>query len=49
VITLDDYVPYYNNQIIYDRAANDGALWATILEKAFAKVNGNYEFINYGW
>jgi hypothetical protein len=35
--------------MIFNRMAPDGAFYAALMEKAFAKVNGNYEFINYGW
>jgi hypothetical protein len=35
--------------MLFNRAAPDGALWGVIMEKVWAKVNGNYEFINYGW
>lgn len=49
VITIDDYLPYYGSDLIFDRQADNGALWVSILEKAFAKLNGNYEGINFGW
>ena len=49
VITVDDYAPFYNGGLIFDKQAPNGALWAVILEKVFAKLNGNYEYINYGW
>lgn len=32
-----------------NRSPPEGDLWATIIEKAFAKINGNYENINWGW
>jgi hypothetical protein len=34
-----DYGPWYSNR------AADNALWVPFLEKAWAKVNGNYEKI----
>jgi hypothetical protein len=49
VITVDDYVPFYNGGLVSDRQAPNGAFWGVILEKVFAKINGNYENINYGW
>jgi hypothetical protein len=49
VITVDDYVPFYNGNFIFDSKAPNGAFWAVIMEKVFAKLNGNYEYINYGW
>jgi hypothetical protein len=43
-ITLDDYIPLYNgNMIFLNKSARNGNFWAAILEKAFAKITGNYE------
>lgn len=49
VIVVDDYLPLYNGGLLFNRMASDGSLWSVIMEKAFAKLNGNYEFINEGW
>ena len=49
IVVVDDYVPYYNGNLIMNRQPPDGDYWAIVLEKAWAKVNGNYENINYGW
>jgi Calpain family cysteine protease len=56
IITIDDYVPFYNGNLIFERVsandagkANDMNIWSVLLEKAFAKITGNYEYINYGW
>ena len=49
VITVDDYIPFYNGAPLFDRQSPTGAFWAVIMEKVWAKVNGNYEYINYGW
>lgn len=32
-----------------NRQPPDSDYWAIVIEKAWAKVNGNYENINYGW
>ena len=49
-ITIDDYLPFYNGNLIFAGASYvDNNIWAPILEKAFAKVFGNYEYINDGW
>ena len=52
-ITIDDYLPFYNGNLIFDNQASSGSgdmnIWAALLEKAFAKINGNYEAINEGW
>lgn len=43
-ITLDDYIPLYNgNMIFLNKSAKTGNFWAALLEKAFAKITGNYE------
>lgn len=49
IVVVDDYLPYYNGGLIMNRQPPDGDYWGIILEKAWAKVNGNYENINYGW
>jgi hypothetical protein len=49
VVTVDDYIPIYNGNVLFDSRAPNGALWAVVLEKVWAKINGNYEAINYGW
>jgi hypothetical protein len=49
-ITVDDYLPYYNGNLIFlNKSAKNGNYWAAMLEKAWAKITGNYEQINYGW
>jgi hypothetical protein len=32
-----------------NRKAPDGDMWGVMFEKIWAKINGNYEYINYGW
>jgi len=49
-VTIDDYLPLYNGGIIFAGGSqNDLNIWGALLEKAMAKVFGNYEYINYGW
>jgi hypothetical protein len=44
VVTLDDYLPFYNGKLIFGaKSSANGNLWASLLEKAFAKITGNYE------
>jgi len=46
VITIDDYLGFYgstNIRPIYARPSSDNAFWGAILEKVWAKANGNYE------
>lgn len=43
-ITIDDYVPFVNNKLIFlNKSPKNGNLWGALLEKAFAKITGNYE------
>jgi len=49
-ITIDDYLPVYNGGLIFEAASSsDMNVWSALLEKAFAKVIGNYEYTNDGW
>ena len=53
-VIVDDYLPmlkrgngtYYN---LFARAEGDKSVWASIIEKAFAKFNGNYMHLEDGW
>jgi hypothetical protein len=53
-VTIDDYllVNTYNdpNKLVFTQPdAETGALWSTLIEKAWAKVAGNYELANGGY
>jgi hypothetical protein len=52
-LTIDDYIPFKSNtavpSLLFAYPGYDGSLWAPLLEKAWAKVNGNYENINGGY
>jgi hypothetical protein len=47
-VTVDDLLPTYNNIVAFARPTSDGAWWLPLLEKAYAKVNNNYEMISSG-
>lgn len=48
VITVDDYIPcYYNAGPMFSRSNGD-ELWVLLLEKAYAKVHGNYYSLRFG-
>jgi len=49
IITIDDYLPFYYGNPFFSKRADDGDFWVSFLEKAFAKLNGNYEAIGGGW
>ena len=51
-VTVDEYLPllYKSTQgLVYGNHSVDGALWMPILEKAAAKLFGNYEMLSGGW
>ena len=48
-VTIDDFLPLMSTTAtIYASVSRDGALWGPILEKAYAKLIGNYEALNGG-
>lgn len=51
VITTDDKLLYDNGngQLMYTQPADNGAMWAPILEKAWAKAKGTYAQTNGGF
>ena len=55
VIVVDDYVPFMSggtdteSMPIFANIGVDGAMWGPLLEKVWAKINGNYEMTAAGW
>lgn len=49
IITIDDYLPFMSGNLAFDKRPGSGNMWGPLLEKTFAKLNGNYEAINWGW
>lgn len=49
IITVDDRLPFTGSQPFFAKKSKDGAWWMPILEKAYAKINTNYEMIGFGW
>lgn len=48
VITIDDYIPcFYNAGPMFSRSNGD-ELWVLLLEKAYAKLHGNYYSLRFG-
>jgi hypothetical protein len=48
---IDDYLFFKSSTsstLIFAKPSSDGALWTPFLEKMWAKVSGNFEFIEYG-
>ena len=49
-VVVDDQLPfYYGSNLIFDHVQAGEGIWAAILEKAWAKVNGNYDVTSGGW
>lgn len=49
-ITIDGRIPFDRwGSTIFADIGYDGALWGPLIEKAWAKMNGNYEQIVGGW
>ena len=50
-VTVDDYLPFWegSNTLTYSSVSSDNALWMPILEKAAAKLYGNYGMLSGGW
>ena len=50
-VTIDDYLPFWKNTnaLLYAQVGPDHSLWMPILEKAAAKLYGNYEVMVGGW
>ena len=45
-VTVDDVIPLDDNgNAVFADVGPDQALWPLVLEKCFAKLNGNYEAI----
>jgi len=47
-VTVDDLFPVYQNEPAFAKPTNDSGWWIPLLEKAYAKVNVNYEMISSG-
>jgi len=44
-VTVDDYLPFYGKDLMYSKQDAAGGLWTPVLEKVWAKVNGNYDLV----
>jgi calpain-15 len=40
-VVVDDYIPCKDGRIVFSHA-HDNELWVMLLEKAWAKIHGNY-------
>lgn len=49
IVDVDDKLLFENGDLKYMNMADNGSIWAAILEKAWAKVKGNYAQTNGGF
>jgi len=52
LVAVDDWFPFLKNDAktpMLAKASPSGGLWGAFLEKVWAKLNGNYRFIEGGW
>ncbi|RIA92740.1 hypothetical protein C1645_736092 [Glomus cerebriforme] len=46
---VDDQLFTYDNQLTFAQCSNDNETWLPLIEKAYAKIHGDYEQIEGGW
>lgn len=50
VVTIDDYMLTDGQNLVFTRPdPYSGAVWSSLMEKAWAKIGGNYELSNGGY
>lgn len=49
LVAVDDWVPGRAQGSSFSKVSTDKDFWPLILEKAYAKIHGNYQIIEGGW
>ena len=47
-MAVDDYLPIKNGRPLFAKSSDSNEFWSALMEKAYAKVFGNYQAINFG-
>ena len=47
-MVVDDYLPIKNGRPLFAKSSDSNEFWSALMEKAYAKLFGNYQAINFG-
>ena len=47
-MVVDDYLPIKNGRPLFAKSSDPNEFWSALMEKAYAKLFGNYQAINFG-